>query len=244
MYPFLVSFYLSVMSKYRDRLPQSESSDGFFLTDAGLETVLIFEQHVDLPEFAAFPLLKTDDGRKRLKEYSHTYINLAKKSNAAGFVLETPTWRASKDWAAKLNIDEKELKELNQLAVEEAMEARKDFDADNFPVVISGNIGPRGDGYQAGEIMTPEEAREFHQFQVQKICRLQSSWKSDTFIFQVEVFSSSGADLVSAVTITNANEAIGIVKAAQSRQIPCVIGFTVETDGTLPSGITLKVRSF
>ncbi len=46
-------------------------------------------------------------------------------------------------------------------------------------------------------------------------------------------------DLVSAYTINYEEEAIGIVKAAKSAEVPVVIGFTVETDGKLPTGQSL-----
>ncbi len=65
-----------------------------FLTDGGLETTLIFHRGLDLPEFAAFDLLKGDEGTEELRRYFVPYLELAKE-HGAGFVLESPTWRAS-----------------------------------------------------------------------------------------------------------------------------------------------------
>jgi S-methylmethionine-dependent homocysteine/selenocysteine methylase len=45
--------------------------------------------------------------------------------------------------------------------------------------------------------------------------------------------------MVCAITLTYAEEAIGIVKTAGKHGIPVAIGFTTETDGRLPSGQAL-----
>ena len=89
------------------------------------------------------------------------------------------------------------------------------------PIVISGNIGPRGDGYRPDAMMSAEEAQAYHAEQVQ-------------------VFRETAADFVSAFTINYVNEAIGIARAAKSAGMPVVLSFTVETDGRLPTGQTLK----
>src|SRR3954453_1978163 len=75
--------------------------DAVLLTDGGLETVLIFEEGVDLPAFAAFPLLLDAAGTVRLERYYREYRDVAADAGA-GFVLKTPTWRASPDWAGAL----------------------------------------------------------------------------------------------------------------------------------------------
>jgi hypothetical protein len=53
------------MGKYRKHLPQLQ--DRLFVTDSGLETELVFHDGIDLPCFAAFPLLATDAGIGRLR---------------------------------------------------------------------------------------------------------------------------------------------------------------------------------
>ena len=52
------------MTKYRNQLPQLSSE--IFMTDGGLETDLIFNKGIDLPEFAAFDLLKSNEGKQIL----------------------------------------------------------------------------------------------------------------------------------------------------------------------------------
>jgi S-methylmethionine-dependent homocysteine/selenocysteine methylase len=57
---------------------------------------------------------------------------------------------------------------------------------------------------------------------------------------QVAVLADAGCDLVSAITMTNVPEAVGVARAAMECGVPSVISFTVETDGRLPSGDTLE----
>jgi len=205
------------MSKYRNALPQM--SKDIFITDGGLETTLVFHNHLDLPEFAAFDLMKSDEGYQTLRDYFRTYIDIARR-NQVGFVLESPTWRASRDWGFKLGYQPVDLRDLNLKSIAMLNDLRNEWETESTPMVISGNIGPRGDGYRVDHKMTAVQAMAYHQE-------------------QIDTFSCSEADLVSAFTINYAEEAIGITWAAQSAKIPVVISFTVETDGSLPSGQTL-----
>jgi S-methylmethionine-dependent homocysteine/selenocysteine methylase len=206
------------MTKYRNQLPQLSSST--FMTDGGLETDLIFNKGIDLPEFAAFDLLKSSEGKQILKNYYKDYLVIAKK-NCKGFVLEAPTYRANPDWVVKIGYSLEDIQSIHNTAVEELEDLRKEFEDDNFKVPISVCIGPRGDGYVPSNIMTSEEAETYHSTQIQAI-------------------SKTNADHVSALTINYNEEAIGIVNAAKKHNMPVVISYTVETDGNLPSGQSLK----
>lgn len=206
------------MSKYRNALPQL--STDLFLTDSGLETILIFHQEMELPDFASFPLLDEEQGRRVLKEYYCRHAAIAKR-NGVGIVLETPTWRASADWGERLGFDKENLDRLNRMAVDLLREVQEEFDDGVTRVVASGCLGPRGDGYDPGEIMSETQAEHYHQAQVDSLV-------------------AAKADMIGAATITNMQEAIGIVRAAQSNNIPVCIGFTVETDGNLPTGQALQ----
>ena len=206
------------MTKYRNKLPQLQG--GVFLSDGGLETTLIFHKGIKLPYFAAFDLLRTIEGRGALKTYYLPYIEAARR-NGFGFVLDTAAWRANPDWAAKLGYSREALAAANRDGVELVLELRSQFETPGFPMVVCGAIGPRGDGYVAGEVMTPTEAEAYHGE-------------------QVEVYVGTEADMVAAYTMTNVNEAIGVARAARRFGIPAAVSFTVETDGRLPTGQTLK----
>ncbi len=206
------------MAKYRDHLPQVEAST--FLTDGGLETTLVFHQGIELPLFAAFPLLLTSDGKQVLQDYYRPYLNIAQQYKT-GFVLETPTWRANPDWGQKLGYSAEQLNYINRLAIEELEILRQEMEQPNWPIVISGCLGPRGDGYVVANKMTASEAQEYH-------------------LPQIKTFSQTNADLVSAFTLNYTEEAIGIINAAKACHMPVVISYTVEADGNLPSGEPLK----
>ena len=206
------------MSKYRNALPQL--AGGRFLTDGGLETTLIFHDGLELPHFASFDLLKSEGGREQLRGYMKRYIALAKRAGI-GFVLEAVTWRANPDWAEKLGYSREALAKANRDAIALMVGLRRAHESPQTPMVISGNIGPRGDGYKADNRMTPKEAQDYH-------------------AFQIEIFRDTEADMVSAFTINYVEEAIGIVRAAKAAGIPSVISFTLETDGKLPSGQGLR----
>src|SRR5262245_45922604 len=137
------------MTKYRFDLPQHRG--GIFLTDGGMETTLIFHHGVDLPHFAAFVLMDSAEGRAHLKRYYESYLAIA-RDQGAGFVLDSPTWRANADWGVRLGYDVAALKSVNARSIEFLRELRATWERPNMPCVISGAIGPRGDGYKAGNM--------------------------------------------------------------------------------------------
>jgi len=206
------------MSRYREKLPQLSNKP--FLTDGGLETTLVFHNQLDLPCFAAFDLLREDAGVEILRRYFDPYIEEAKR-HGAGFILEAPTWRANPDWAAKLGYDEVSLADANRRSVGLLLEIREAHETRQSPFVISGNVGPRGDGYRVDDRMSVAEARDYH-------------------AAQVDTFARTDADMVAGFTMTHVEEAAGILLAARAADMPAVISYTLETDGRLPSGDTLS----
>jgi homocysteine S-methyltransferase len=205
------------MSKHRHDtfLPISDA----ILTDGGLETTLVFHEGLDLPHFAAFPLMDSTEGRAALTRYYEAYLALAAE-RGLGFILDTPTWRANPDWAPRLGYDLAGLRRINRdsVAFLEALRAR--WQRPGMPIHLDGVIGPRGDGYKDGT-MDPSQAEDYH-------------------AIQLEAFAGTAVDLVSAITMTTTDEAIGIARAAMARNLPHVISFTVETDGRLVGGATLR----
>lgn len=206
------------MAKYRDQLPQLEG--GLFLSDGGLETSLVFHDGIDLPYFAAFPLLRTEEGREALARYFRNYLVVA-NARGLGFIIDTATWRANPDWAVKLDVGPAELDAINRDAVSFAIALREEFERSTTrPGIVNGVVGPRGDGYRVEQRMSAAEARLYHGA-------------------QIRAFKAAGADMVSAITMNYPEEAIGIALAANDAGMPVVISFTVETDGKLASGATI-----
>jgi S-methylmethionine-dependent homocysteine/selenocysteine methylase len=199
---------------YRQALPQLGGA--VCVTDGGMETVLHFHRGIDLPCFASFPLLATPDGTEELRRYFDPYVALAAERGLTA-VLDTPTWRANADWGAKLGYDADGLAQVNREAVALLERVRAEADA---RVVVSGCLGPRDDAYRPATQMTTDEAERYHTAQVASL-------------------SDTAADLITALTLTYPEEAIGILWAARRREVSVVIAFTVETDGRLPNGMAL-----
>ncbi len=206
------------MAKYRHNLPMGKGKQ--FLLDGGLETTLVFLDGFDLPCFASYPLIAETPGRARLRDYYRQYAGIAIKANA-GFIFESVGWRANADWGAELGHNAEDLAAVNRESIRLMDEIRTQIETDTSPMVLSGCIGPRGDGYQADTAMTVEEARNYH-------------------AAQINIYAETDADMVTAMTMTNIQEGAGIALAAHEAGIPSVISFTVETDGKLPTGQTLK----
>jgi homocysteine S-methyltransferase len=206
------------MPRYRKGLPQLAGKA--FLTDGGLETWLVFLENVDLPCFAAFPLVLDEAGRDRFSGYFKPYLQTARE-RGVGFILDTPTWRANADWGERLGYSAPALASINRESVALVAALRDAFDGERSPVVINGVLGPRGDGYRADARMDEAEAEHYHRA-------------------QIESFRDTEADMVSALTMTYSAEAIGIARAAKASGLPVVISFTLEVDGHLPSGETLR----
>jgi len=204
-------------AKYREDLPQVSAD--VFLTDGGIETTLIYLEGLELPCFAAFDLLRSERGRETLRKYFRTHATIARE-RGVGFVLESATWRASVDWGVKIGYSREAVVDANRQAIALLHELRAELETEEKPMPISGCIGPRGDGYKVETRMTAREAEAYH-------------------ALQARVFAEAGADLVSAVTMTYVEEAIGIVRAARAARMPVVVSFTTETDGRLPSGQAL-----
>ena len=209
---------VSAMAK-RTRTP-FPSPETVVVTDAGLETWLVFDKRGrPARRSRRIPSSATDDGRALLTEYYEHYVAIADGIGAA-CLLEAPTWRANPDWAATLGHDRARLAELIEAAVAVPDALRRDWHRRRSRSSSAARSDPRGDGYRIDDAMTADEAADYH-------------------AFQVGCFAGTPVDVATAMTICYADEAIGIVRAARARDLPVVVSFTVETDGRLPSGMSL-----
>ena len=200
------------------QLPQLENT--MCITDGGMETDLMFHHQLDLPEFAAYDLLRHQKGYETLVNYYTSYAELAQRYKL-GLILETPTWRANADWGDKIGDSPQALEQFNLQSVTLIEGIREECGDEDTPIVISGCLGPRGDGYTPSQMMTIAEAQDYH-------------------ATQIATFAKSNADMVAAITLNYVEEAIGITLAAQKYGLPVCISFTVETDGKLPTGDSLE----
>jgi homocysteine S-methyltransferase len=206
------------MTSYRNQLPQL--SGDFFLADAGLETDLIFNHGIEIREFAAHTLLPESKGRDALASYLRGFLTLAHERQV-GFILDSQTWKAHMHWAEDLGTTDEELRQANRDSIAFIAALRDEFSGNAKPVVLNGVIGPRGDAYAPETQVATDEAEAYHAKQI--------GWLAETEV-----------DMVTALTFTQSDEAIGIVRAAGAADLPIVVSFTVETDGNLPTGQSLR----
>ncbi|WP_424968496.1 homocysteine S-methyltransferase family protein [Dinoroseobacter sp. S375] len=198
------------------RIQQLTEARRFFLSDGGLETYMIFDKGYELPCFSAAVLLDTAQGRADLTAYFERFIGIAKAAGR-GFILDAPTWRAGTAWAGPLGQSLGQVMETNARAVAFVSALRAAHETDSCPILINGLVGPAGDAYAPDTQIARQDALLIH-------------------APQIHALGKAGVDLISAMTLTHADEAIGIAQVAGEIDIPVVIAFTLETDGQLPSG--------
>lgn len=191
-----------------------------YLSDSGLESTYVLHKNISVNHLAAFELLRSEEGKEMLGEYYKPYLLLAER-HKLGFVIESPTWRASCDWGVKLGYTHDELFALNKQSIKFIREVSRPFSELLTHIIISGNIGPRNEVHKSDIQMNAEQAKVYH-------------------LEQVKAFALADADVATGTAITYIDEAIGIIKAARSFGLPVVISFAVGTDGKLPSGESLQ----
>ena len=201
------------MTRFRNALPQLDG--GLFLTDAGLETDLIFNHGIELRGFASHTVLPDPRAMAVVTRYFEGFLALADELGA-GFILDTLTWRTHPHFAAEIGDTPAELKAATERAVAYAAELRERV-ANTRPIVLNAVTGPCGDAYRPEQTISADEAERYYAEQI--------GW-----------VAGSEIDMYTALTFTQASEATGLVRAARAAGLPVVVSFTVETDGRLPDG--------
>lgn len=192
------------------------NTERFYLADGGLETFMIFHKGHDLPCFSAAALLDSVAGRQDLLAYYERYIGIARASQR-GFVMDAPTWRSGVAWAKPLGQSIDAVLDTNARAVAFVSAVRDQHEGNALPILINGLVGPAADAYAPDTLITEQDAFDIH-------------------FPQIEALGKAAVDMISAMTLTHADEASGIMRATKEIDVPGVIAFTVETDGRLPSG--------
>jgi homocysteine S-methyltransferase len=191
-----------------------------FLTDGGFETWLFFVDGFEAPEFAAIVLMDDAKARSAMRRYFDRFLGIAERAGT-GYVLDTNTWRGCPDWAPKLGLSRDDLMRLTVDAVSFAKDTRDAWAGRVPSILVNGVVGPAGDAYAPGRVPDATEAFRAHHPQIKVLCE-------------------QGVDMISALTMSNTSEAIGIARACDAHNMPVVISFTLETDGRLPTGQLLS----
>ena len=210
----------------RASAPRVLTSGARFLTFAGGETHLLFQQGFPLREFCAFEVLRDDRAFERMTNAVLRPIIDAAAAGGFGVITDCFLWRASPDYMAKLGYAPADVRRFNHEGV--AMVRRLLLAAASRPgghpgpLVLAADPGPRGDGYKldAGQRLDAEAARAYH-------------------MPQLAALAETDVAVVTALTMTSVAEAVGLGRAARDVGLPLIISPTVETDGTLPDGTSL-----
>lgn len=205
-------------------MTQPLDTDKTLLTCGGTETFLLFIQSYPLREFCSFELLDDPDALAALER--EFFAPIAEAAAAAGhaLLLDAMVWRAHPDFVAALGYPASDLERFNRRGVEVMRDfaarfrAQKGLAEIDLPAIISGDLGPRGDGYKlASDALTIDEAAAYHRP-------------------QITALAEAGVDVINALTMTSVAESAGIARVASELGLPVIISPTVETDGTTPEG--------
>lgn len=189
---------------------------GTFLTEAGIETHMQYKRGYELPHFCLFDLMKNPKAVADLRSYHVALIEVALK-HEVGAILDGVHYRTSRDWGELLGYSRQGLAEVVIQGIEFYKDLRREFETDTSPMPISGVVGPRGDAYKVGRLMSADEAEDYHSE-------------------QIETMKQAGAEFITALTFNHVDEAIGLVRAAQKLDIPVVVSFSLGADGRLKTG--------
>ena len=190
------------------------------LTEGGIETYMQYKKGHEFRHFCLFDLMNRPDALADLRTYHEQLIKVALK-HKVGAVLDGVHYRTSRDWGELLGYSKQGLKEVVIQGIEFYKDLSRQHQTADSPMPVSGVVGPRGDAYKIGRVMSAEEAEDYHSE-------------------QLETMKQAGADFATALTFNQVDEAIGVVRAARTVGLPAVVSFALGADGKLKSGVDLS----
>lgn len=178
--------------------------DALILTDGGIETRLMFDLGIALPEPLGSAGLVGTDG---LREVYASYVAAA-RAHDLPVIIGTPTFRAGARYAAMAGVD---VRDVNAAAVRHHL-ALREAAGPGAPVLIAGVLGPCGDAYTPAEAPGVAAAERYH-------------------AAQADALADAGVDLLFAPTFPAVDEALGCVRAMTATGLPAVISYVLSPDG-------------
>ena len=167
------------------------------------------------PTLFTTPLIYEKKGALSLEEIYGRYRTIALNAGIP-ILLCAPTWRADRDRITKAKVSYN----INHDAVKFMLRLRDRWDQSQAPVLVGGLIGPKNDCYRPQEGLTEEDARKFHQWQVDQLAQ-------------------TGVDVLLAQTMPAVPEATGLARAMAATRRPYIISFVINRQGEVFDGTPL-----
>lgn len=191
-----------------------------YLTEGGIETELMYRWGFDLPQFAMYPLLDNPAAMDTMRGMYRRLLDVAAR-HGMGALMGGLDYRASPDWAALLGYSAAGLEEANLRSIDFLRGVAAEYAGQVDDILVQGFVGPRGDAYALNRTITEAEAEDYH-------------------AVQLATLAKAGVDLAWGFTLNNVAEATGIVRAASRLGVPVAISLTLDADGRLKSGPSLR----
>ncbi|OPJ60142.1 homocysteine S-methyltransferase family protein [Clostridium chromiireducens] len=158
-------------------------------------------------------LIYNADSRQALHSIFQEYLKIAGKYKLP-FIATTPTRRANKDRVLQSEFTERIIEDNVRFLQKIKSNAKVNM-------FVGGLMGCKGDAYKGTDIVSVDEAQEFH-------------------LWQVKLFKEAGVDFLFAGIMPELSEAIGMAKAMETAELPYIISFMIRDDGKLIDGTTIN----
>ncbi len=168
------------------------------------------------PDVAHGGLIYDDASRDVLTQVHREYLDIGQRYGIP-MIATTPTWRANTERVSRSPFAGLP---VNRDGVAYMTALRAGYGGDASPILIGGQIGPKGDAYSPQEAPGADDAEAFHRPQIEEL-------------------ADAGVDLLIAQTLPAADEALGIARVMARTGVPYVLSYVVRQNGTLLDGTAL-----
>ncbi len=189
----------------------------FVLTEGSVTERLRRHPGITLDPYINHAGLIYGESKGIMADIYRQYMDVGKSYNLPIITL-TPTRRANPERLKEAGYGEEV--DVNGDCFRFVASIREQYGTYSGQIYIGGLIGCKGDAFTTGEALTAKEAASFHRFQLQALFR-------------------SGVDFLIAETLPAADEAIGIAMAMSVFDLPYILSFVLNVDGTLLDGSPL-----
>lgn len=190
----------------------------FALSEGSVYERLRRDPSIEFDPFLAHATLIYEPHSASVLERVHReYLDVGQRYGLPMFAL-TDTWRANQE---RINKSKFKGHMVNQDNARFLTKLRDSYSKAVQPILIGGQISPRGDAYLPEHAPPENEAAEFH-------------------TPQIEALAQTEVDFLFASTLPALSEARGIARAMAGTGLPYILSFVIRADGTLLDGNSME----